>query len=240
MTGNYGTHAFDNNAIVIGSRCAVLKNRGGEMYARLYQFDVEGYISGTSQATITTAMNAVDTALARPFQDFIFYHDDSTESHFSLDNNSSISGVTVTDGPNWVKEPRGANFVTMMKFTFTVSAEYPLGNTQNLLLEFNESVTFEGGGPRFAVRDCLNAAPMKQQMRVATVYRAVQQGMSVGYRKYPNPPPPLWPAALLEAPKLEKKSPTLKGRDYEGFGITWSYSFASPGPLGYVDPNFWP
>lgn len=239
MQGSYGNFDFDDNAIVVGSRLSVLKNRGGEMYARLKQYDVEGYVAASGQAALSTAMNAVETALARPFQDFIFYHDDSTESAFILRNNDSISGVTVTDGPNWLADPRGSNFVNQMKFRFTVSAEFPLSNTNNLLLDFNETVTFDGGGPRFAVKECLVAAPQRQKIRTATVYRAIQQGMANGYRSYPNPPPPLWPAALLESPKLEKKSPTLKGRDYEGFGITWSYSFASPGPLGFVDPNFW-
>lgn len=240
MQGYYGSYAMTDNAIIVGSRVGVLKNRGGEMYARLYQYDVEGYVYASGQAAISTAMNALETALAKPFQDFVFYHDDSTESAFNLYNNDSISGVTVTDGPNWVKMAHGANFVNAMKFTFTVAAEFPLGNTKNLLLDFSETVVFEGGGPRFSVKECLVAAPQRQQLRAATVYRAMQSGMAVGYRKYPNPPAPLWPAALLEAPKLEKKSPTLKGRDYEGFGISWQYVFASPGPLGYADPNFWP
>jgi hypothetical protein len=222
--------------VLIASRAEVVKNAGGQMYAKKLSHEIKGVLTGSTSDEITQEMNSLMTALAKPFQDFIFYQDDGTESATHLKNANSISGVTV-DGPNFT-ESRGAQYVNQRDFSFTVTAEYPLNNTSNLLMRFQETLTFAGGGPRFVVREAITGLPQKQQVAEFTVYETIQEGMAEGYLKEPAVPPAIWPAALLHAPVIRRTSPDKKGKGYERFGVTWRYSFASPTPLTGT-PNLW-
>jgi len=143
----YGSYTGDSNASVIASKIEVIKNAGGEMQSRRYRHDVRGFLSGSSQSDITLAMNGLISALAVPYQNFIFYQDDGSPSATTLMNGPSLSGVTVVEGPNFV-ESTGAEYATQREFTFAVEAEYALSGTVGLLLMFHEQLDFKGGGPR--------------------------------------------------------------------------------------------
>jgi hypothetical protein len=213
-----------------------MKNSGGQMYARRISHEVKGVLSGSSSTEITQEMNALITALAVPYKDFILYHDDDSESATTLKNSGSISGVTV-DGPHFI-ETRGPQYATLRDFTFTVTAEYPLAGTNNFLLSFSESVTNDGGGPKFVVLEAVVGLPQKQQVREYTTYTAVQEGSAEGYKTWPTVPPPIWPGDLLHAPMIRRMSPDKYGKGYQRFGLSWRYVFASPVPLTGL-PHLW-
>lgn len=236
MYATYGSYQTDDNSVIIASRSEIMKNAGGQMYAKKLSHEVKGVLTGADSATITQEMNELMNALAIPFQDFVFYQDDGSDSATLLRNAGSISGVTV-DGPHFI-ESRGAQYVNQRDFTFTVSAEYPLDDTENFLLRFQESLTFSGGGPRYVVREAITGPPQKQQVREYTTYEAVQEGIAEGYQKEPVVPPPIWPGALLFAPIIKRVSPDKKGLGYERFAVTWRYIFASPSALFGV-PHLW-
>lgn len=237
MRLSYGSYQFDDNACIIASRAQVMKNAGGQMYSRLVSHEVIGYLSGSSQSAITSAMNQLLTALARPFQNLVFKQDDGSNSATILDNAASISGVTIVDGPNFV-ESNGAEYSTQRKFSFTAQAEYPLNNTNNLLLKFSEKIDFSGGGPKRVIKEAIVGPAQVQQVREQAAYYAVQSGSAEGYRSEPPIPPPIWPDALLHAPEISRMSPDRVGRGYQRYEVSWSYRFGSPSPL-VGRPNLW-
>src|SRR5262249_31358216 len=98
--------------------------------------------------------------------------------------------------------------------------------------------SFSGGGPVYIHRNAINGVPQKQMVYPATPYRCVQSGSAVGYRGYPTPPPPKFPAALMEAPHLPMKSPRRMGVGYPEYEIGWEYRMESVGPLQAV-PTVW-
>lgn len=239
MISAYGSYEFDDNATIVASKENVMLSSGGQMYARKLAHTVSGYLSASGQAAISTAMTALRAALAKPYQDFVFRTDAGSNSATTLLNSTSISGVRVVDGPNF-SESRGAEYATMRHFEFTVEAEYPLDNTNNIILEFSESISFFGGGPKYVVKDAVIGPAQKQRTRVSTAYYATQQGTAVWYRRQnPVPPAPRWPNDLLEAPRVTPVSPMRYGKGFQGYRISWVYNFGSVNPLIGL-PTAWP
>ena len=232
-----GYQSEDNSAI-IGAKTQIIK-AGGQMVAQMASLEVKGYVYGSSQQTVSDAMNTLETALARPYGDFLFYQDDGAVSATNLYNGSSLSGVTVTDGPNWLLDARGANYVRQNEYTFTVSAEYPISTNKRIYLNFEERISRRGGGPRRRVKECLNKLPQRQQVRAYTVYEAVQEGNAQGYLFQPPLPPPIWPQHLMENPDTVEATPKREGKGLKDFYISWKYFFQSATPLT-GSPNIWP
>ena len=215
-----------------------MKNAAGQMYAREFQHRVRGYLSGSSQSAITSAMNSLSAALATPYQNFLFKMDDGTNSATTLINGTSISGVTVIEGPDYA-ESVGSEYAFQRQFTFTVRAEYALPNTNNILLSFTESVDFSGGGPKYILREAVVGPPQKQQIREQTIFYARQSGSSEGYTKEPVVPPPIWPRDQMEAVQVTRVTPDRVGPNkYQGYKVSWSYNFAASAPL-IGRPHLW-
>lgn len=240
MQAKYGSYAFDPNAVKLATRAEILWNEGGQQYAIRKRIDADGYLSANGQTAISTAMSAMATALAIPYQNFYFYHDDGSLSATALPNATSISGVRVIDGPHF-PDWQGNEFNQFRRFTFAVEAEYPLTNTNNLLLSFRERLSFSGGGPIYVHKLAINGRPQKQLVYPFSIFKVVQEGEAVGYRRYPTAPNPIWPAAMIVSPNVTAESPKRRGKTpaaYDTYPTTWQYNFESATQLVGV-PNIW-
>ena len=124
----------------------------------------------------------------------------------------------------------------------TSSGSLPAGvdpSTAAAMTSFTETLTFEGGGPKFIWLPAINGAPQKQQVYGQTTYRATQQGKAVGLMGFPPPPPPVFGAdKLISAPKFTEVSPTRTGLGFQGYTVTWLYTFEDGSPLIGV-PHVW-
>lgn len=230
--------AFAANCAEIQARSKTMINKGGQAYSVKQSLEVMARLYGNGQNELTQACNGAITALAIPYQDLIFYQDDGvTPSATFLKNAGSISGVVITDGPHFL-DNKGSEYNFERTLHFTAEAEYPLANTNSFLLEFHEKLAFEGGGPIDVFMPAVNTLWQKQRLYPQETYRAIQSGMSIGYRKYPPFPAVLWPAALKRTGKTEFDEPTLKGKGYEGYKIAWNYVFEDTRPLIGV-PHLW-
>lgn len=236
----YGSYGFTANSNEIRTRRDFVYNQGGQAVAQKIAWDVGGFLysATASQAAITAAMLALETALTRPFQNLIFYHDDgTTPSATLLLNRGSSTGVRITAGPHYDRT-HGSEYSLERHFTFTAEAEYPLPQALKYLMDFHEQVSFSGGGPVRVARRALNGPAQIQMPYKQTEFRAVQSGTSVGYLAYPNAPAPLWPNALEHAPDTVQRSPKRMGLKYQEFPIEWKFSFVSAKPL-YGIPTRW-
>ncbi len=235
----YGNFLFDFNSTKIASKMETVYNAGGQPYSSKQSLEVNGYLSGDTQAEIVLAMSALQAALMTPFQDLVFFQDNGQISATYLRNQGSITGVRITEGPNYPTTEK-SEYVNQRYFEFKAEAEYPLPNTGGLLLSFTESLTFEGGGPIYAFRNALNGPPQKQMVWPATPYKVVQRGSAVGYKKYPTwaVPAAKFPFALMKAPKIDEKTPERKGKGFQGYELTWEYEFEDANPL-VGTPTLW-
>ncbi len=239
----WGSYTFDDGACKIATSGGLVFNEGGQPLSQRRRVDVDGYLSANGQVACTLAMSALETALARQYQDLILYNDDGSVSATALLNSSSISGVRVVSSPSY-PDWKGNERNQFVRFTFAVEAEYPLSNTQNMLVSFRERLSFSGGGPRRVVMEALDTLPQTQTVRLFTAYQVIQQGQAVGYRATPAAPQSIWPDALMESPNFDYDSPTRAGgfgsvpAKYKDFFVSWRYLHKSPTPLT-GSPSLW-
>lgn len=235
-----GTYAFDANSLKFSTQSRKVWNEGGQLYAIRKSISVDGYLVANGQAAISAAIVALENALAIPYQDIVFYHDDATVSATALVSSSSVSGVQITNGPNF-PDSVGVEFVNQRRFNFSAEAEYPAANSNNLLLSFREKLTFSGGGPIYVHKMAINGPSQKQLVYPFSIFKATQEGMATGYRHYPVAPDPIWPSALMTSPNQSLESPRRRGKvqaGYDSYPTAWSYNFESTIQLvGF--PSLW-
>lgn len=200
-------------------------------HATLVTIQLSGVLVGSSPAAIDA--KAIQLAAAyRDGGDLYLYRPGGVATSFSLQSSITTGGVRVTQPPS-IPTMAGAAFATHLPYTIVVEGEVPLGNAGASYQSYSESVQTSGGGPKYGFLEPLTGAPVRMRLREQTVFRATQSGSAVGIYARPSPPAPLWPAWLKEAPQISKTSPRVVGvkRALRDFGISWSYSFESSGPL---------
>lgn len=233
-----GSYAFDANSVRVAGTSRLRFNPAGQQLSRISQLRVDGYLSASGQAALTSAQQSLQTALTSSYPDIVFYQDDgTTESATSLKNVGSITGVRITDGPNFPAE-YGAEYATLRRFNFTAEAEYPVGPS-NRLTRYHEQLEFSGGGPVFIVAPAKRGGAQRQQVYQFTPYRVIQRGAAFGYLQYPPDPLILFPNRLRENPPYGLIAPNRVGQfGYEEWGKTWNIIYEAEFPLPAV-PNLW-
>lgn len=237
MQLKYGGYSFPVNGCNVRSRTEIVMNAAQVPYKYKGIIEVDGWLTGSGQSAISSAMRTLQSALAVPYRDLILYQDDGAESATIMKNAGSITGVVITRGPDF-PENRGSEYATTRYFTFTAECEYPLPNAGTVLLEFQETLTFSGGGPLYVCKRAINTGPQRQLVCPQDAYRVVQQGRSVAFAVTPVYPPPTWPFALKQAPDIKRISPGRLGPSQVNIGVEWTYMFESVTPLVGA-PNLW-
>ncbi len=240
MQLKWGSYAFDAGACKIATSAETVWNEGGQPLSQRRRIDVDGFLTANGQAAISLAMSALATALAIPYQDLNFYQDDGSLSATALNNAASIGGVHIINGPNF-PDWKGNEYAQFRRFTFSAEAEYPIANTQNLLLSFRERLSFSGGGPVYGMMPALIGLPQRQLIYQFSVFKVTQDGEAVGYRRYPEPPGPIWPNALAHSPDITEISPKRRGKQkagYDTYPVAWKYDFESATALNGF-PSIW-
>lgn len=229
MQLKWGSYAFDAGSVEVISSQETMLNDAKIPYSFKRTMEVRGYLNGDGQTALSTATSALQTALARPFQDLILYQDDNSPSATLLRNRDALGGVVITRGPTFAETQQGSEYTTVRRFSFTAEAEYQIEGTGGILISFTERMTYSGGGPLYVMRRALNGPPQRQKVYEHTEYVVVQTGEAVGYRGYPALPPSRWPSWLKESPVVARTTPMRVGQaGYKNYKIMWEYRHESP------------
>lgn len=231
MILSYGSFSFDTKSCEVTLDIQTLTNGRNVPYCQMMQMNVSGYLAGADTTAVNTACESLEAALATPYRDLILRTDAGAATHLALYNAGATTGVVVS-GPRY-PVGKGAELVTYRKFEFTARAEYPIGTGRNVLMEFSESITFDGtGGPKFILKPALVGPPQRQITQQMTAVRATQQGHAVGYLDYPTEPAPLWPQGEhLEQRRISRTGGKFHGNTWQNFAVQWAYMFESNAPL---------
>lgn len=237
MQLKYGSYSFPVNGCNVMARSETMLNAAQVPYAYKGIIEVTGWLTGSGQTAISQAMTALKTALAYPYRDLILYQDDGSESATIMKNSGSLTGVYIIKGPDFT-ENRGSEYATTRAFSFTAECVYPFSNASSVLVDFQESLTFSGGGPMYVCRRAINTGPQRQLVCPQDAYRVMQTGRSEKFGSAPVYPPPIWPSALKQNPDIKRITPKRMGGSYTNFVVEWNYVFESPTPLVGA-PNMW-
>ena len=219
----YGSyqHALSEAAVSIRQESAY--NAGGQQQSVREVWNITGLLQANTSALLTAAVNNLKAAYKIQGQNLGLFYDDGTASSHGVISASTLGGVRVTRGPDF-PEWKGAEGATMRTYEIELAADYPALNV--LLSLFEETLEFEGGGPRDVFLQPLNGLPQKQRVAESTPYRAVQRGSATGYRGWPLPMAPIFPdAEHRDQRHFSRRSPKRDGPVgapfYSEFPIEW-------------------
>ena len=237
----YGSTAFPEGSVDLSIVRAPIEGEQGVRRGTKITWNLSGQIEAADQASLTTAIQALEAAFDTNGRDAILYLPDGvTPTAHQLLNAGSSTGVKVVKLPSY-PTGQGAEYSTFRTWTAVLEAEYEDENPDQDEVSFVETVSTIGtGGPAFVIRQGVRRAH-KQQLFDKTPVRATQSGSATGKTRYPAPPPPIWPSAeKVEQRQVTRKTPKRGGTPgqptYTDWEINWTYTFESTDPLTN-DPN---
>ena len=227
----YGSYSWDaNEAQLVGIDKRVEHNARGYRERVIEKWTVRGIKQAASQAALTTALAAMEAALSQDGLALTFYLDDAATATVHAIAASTLFGVRVKG----LRYPSGdgAEYSTFRTWEADFEAEAIASGSNSILVSFQETLSFQGGGPRFVFLQTITGQPQKQLVAQSTPYRVVQSGSASQLGSYPAVPGPLWPdAEHLEERRISRRGPEL-GKGFTGeAGVNWSFSFESAVPL---------
>jgi len=191
------------------------------------------------QQAVTALVLALQTTYNVNGGDLVLYDDAGSPSAHSILSKSTLGGTRVIELPSYPTSEMG-EYAGWRHYVVVVEAEY-LDPKINLIT-WNESIEGSGGSYRRVALQPINGAPQIQQVASQTPFKATQSGRAVGQLAYPTPSPPIWPSALVEAPRIKKEDPERWGppgaAQYVGYPITWHYEYLSTSVLA-GNPTLW-
>ena len=225
----YGSYQHADGEVDISVNKNAVMTARGTVEKVVEQWKITGILRDTSSTGLSTKASALQTAYGTNNLDLCLYHSVGVASHLHLNPSEATGGIRVLS----VNFPKGAEkgeFANARHYEITVEAIYP--NLVDGLLQFQETITFSGGGPRVVWVEVLNGPPVRQEVGEYTVYRATQTGHAVGLFSYPSIPVPF--ASFYEnrpARQISYSGGQLQGTFYSGYGVQWSYQFESDSSL---------
>lgn len=230
--GNY-THAVDEAAVNISKKRTL--NQQGFPIGGVETWQIQGQLNGTSTSDLTAKILELENAYSKGGRD-IYLLDDSFNptAHYIL-NSQTVSGIVATA----VVYPfsNGAEYTTFRNYSIEVQASYDIdgggggGGTggKNDVIDFDQTISWSGtGGPQFVVRQPRYGKPILQIVSRSTPISVQQSGTAVGYRGYPNVPPPIYPRfEHVDRRQIVRQHPRIAtAEERREFRINWNYSFS--------------
>ena len=231
--GGY-THALDEATVAITND--VERDANGLPSRVIIQWSIRGLIQADDQAALLVAIAALEAAYAADGYDIaLLLNDASTVAHQIL-TASTDGGVKVVRRPSFPVGD-GAELSTFRSYEIMVAAEQAFTERLGAILEYQETLTFSGGGPRFQLLELRNGPPQLQLISQQTPYTATQVGSAIGFNTWPDRPAPYWASPVFDQPGSSGSFGTPKkygegtSRRYREYPVSWSYSFISDRPL---------
>ncbi len=229
MYVKYGSHQHANGEVTLStfSKEATYDKRG-QHSTTVVRVQFEGVLIASTQATIRTAILALETAYATNGQDWGLYHDDDTASAHFLDSSLSLGGVKVTN----ISYPDGAGAEYATGRTFSISLEAEFLESSGLLA-WQETLSVNGdGGARFAITETAGGVPVKELVNLRTRVTATQTGSAIHLLAYPLAPAVIFPFAYRgDLSSVVRVGPTRDGNRFTNYETKWNYKFEHTGPL---------
>lgn len=231
----------NNGTRFVWGHTAVKNAAGFVMSLRGRCVVTDGVLTFDGQAAAKAAMDTLFASSKGQKRNLRFLNDDLSQSTTSIDTANTEGGV-YWDALTWTDAP-GGQYATFRQFTAEFSWEVVNLDTwqkANVLVDYSETVTVEGGIDAFVTHRPVNQTTAVQQVTsAAPVWVVTQSGYAVGWEQLPAANAPL----LNTVPPLKVKRVTTRGAERTGDNlrrkrVDWLYVMecvTSPS----VAPNQW-
>lgn len=210
-------------------------------YAERIEVDLVGELVGTSVSDINTKVAALIAGYAYGGSDFKVVNDSGTLLRLSIASSGTLGGIRIIRPPSFPSNKDGA-YATFMPYQISLQADVPVTNPDTVLVSFQETLSFSGGGPVYEYLETRVGPPQRQRVTDQSVYMATQEGSAVGLYNIPTIPSAIWPANQVRNRSVSAIGGKLVGsganRRYMYKGVRWRYEYKSASPL-YGEPHHW-
>jgi hypothetical protein len=168
-----------------------MKRRMGEKI----RFTLVGVLRATSQAALTTKINALFNAYQTDYEDVGLYLDDGTTptSHV-IDSSATWTGVKVVSGPNFINGPWSGQpeYANQRTYFIVLEAETRSGSGT---YAWKERLLIKGtGAAKWVYSPQQIGDPQLQTLQTNTSFWYIQEGTAVSHGTgFVAPPDPLFP-----------------------------------------------
>ena len=176
---------------------------------------------------MTAVLRSFEAAYSINGQDIWLEYLNGQPGYHQMLSRDCIGGTVVVEPPSFPSGKKGENH-TFRTYRLSVKGIRPL--LRSGWMQFEERISIKGGGRRWGCLEVNEGEGVRQQLRSNTICFATQSGSGIGYLEMPDPPPPIWPFALVdEFPDVELTSPETYGDQSSpillNHGLTWNYAF---------------
>jgi hypothetical protein len=134
-------------------------------------------------------------------------------------------------------EPTGPELATRRTLELEAESYTNIDDGEGNLVSFQESLTYSGGGGRFAIQETIEGPAKRHQVAEATAYWCTQRGSAVAKATWYLEFFPRFPSAQMEAPEYEFSSFRSQNGEIR-YTTRWAYRFGSPTALAGF-PAIW-
>lgn len=212
----------------------------GVPMTRLDRWDTSGVLYAADSTALMAAIASMQSAYSTHGLDLYLKYDDGTILHH-LRTADTLGGTRVVMQPSFPvgRGPEGGTYRT---YTLAVEGEIFLADPG--VTQWQETLSWSGGGPLYVFMQALNGPPQKQLAAQQTPYMCQQSGSAVGYNGWPTIPPPIFYSELIANPVITRGTPRRRGRvgprQFVEYPVSWSYQYKSASPFPTVSPTLPP
>lgn len=201
-----------------------------------HRWAFEGRLQANTPAELTTAIQAMRAAYDVQGLSCGLFEDDGTPTAHIFNNLGGV--IHVVSGPSFPATTPG-DYTTFVDYTIEIEARVTPetdGGGDGSRLDFQEQLSFSGGGPIYVYRVARNGAPQRQLVTEQDTFKATQEGECTCRGMWPLPPQPKWPESLLQQQSTIVMHPAMRsgavGQEIIWTCKTsWRYVFESASPM---------
>ena len=230
----YGSYQHELSDAAVSIQRVGVPNEAGQIFATRDVWSIQGRLEGTTQADLTTKINALESAYNQQASKVSLKFEGGADTAHVMDIQNMLSPIQVTQMPSY-PIGAGAEYTTFRNYTIQVEGLVKTGLAQSSLIFYRENVQTSGGFPRDVLVTTLNTPPIRQRIADFTPFIVRQTGRAISLVGWVIAPPPklnILSQAVLIDNTYTKLGPTetfANGvRIQSRFESTWSYILAAP------------
>lgn len=232
--GSAKSHRINSAGVAISS--SLVKDFRSQDYLRKEQWTIEFRLIniGTSAADLDAGIAQINQWYAGEYDAIALLHDDLSSTAHAINSGTGLIGkIRTTSPPSYARWQNG-EYVSYRTGSVTIEAMMTIGAiAPDRIVEYSQKIEFSGGGGEVAFLQPNVGLPIGQLVRTNVPFNATQSGRIVHWGMFGPLPSPIWPSAMIAAPKVTYENSSFDGNYEYNFPQSYTYTFQSATALSF-------